>query len=64
MCSEMGTVRFGWAPTKAIEVWLTEHTLSFLAQHYPSNYVQDIGSESLDEDGSIGRLPTADEARL
>jgi hypothetical protein len=54
----------GWTPTKRIEVWLTEHTLSFLAQHYPSDYAHDIGAEPLGEDGSICRLPTADEARL
>jgi len=54
----------GWTPTKGIEAWLTEHTLSFLARHYPSDYAHAIGSEPRDEDGSICRLPTADEARL
>ncbi len=54
----------GWSPPKSIEVWLMEHVLSFLARHYLSDYTQDIGAESLNEDGSICRLPTADEARL
>lgn len=57
-----GYSKLNWMPeTSCIEWWLTHHILSFLAKHYPDGYQQYFGSEPLEEDGSICRLPTTEE---
>lgn len=53
----------GWRPAeKSMERWLLEHILSFLARHYAQDYAGLVGTEPLEEDGSICRLPSAREA--
>jgi hypothetical protein len=59
-----GYTALGWTPNKPIELWLTGHVLSFLVQQYPSAYARYLGSEPLEEDGSICRLPTPHEASI
>ena len=56
-----GYQKLGWTPTKGIEQWLTEHVLSFLLQYYSKDYVHLTGAETLEEDGSVCRLPTDQE---
>ena len=56
-----GYAALGWRPDTPIELWLTHHVLSFLTRHYPDEFAGYLGSEPLEEDGSICRLPTPDQ---
>ena len=59
-----GYYKLGWIPPSNIEPWLTQHVLQFLLQHYPSDYAHFVGSEPLEEDGSLCRLRNGEERTL
>jgi len=61
-----GYAKLGWDPRNIwIEIWLVQHVLAFVLRHYENLWGIEWGSEELEADGSICRLPTEDEvARL
>ncbi len=66
-----GYFKLGWRPygadegaykgSYAIEIWLMEHVVAFVLQEYPEVYGYLKGTRALDLDGSICRLPSADD---
>lgn len=59
-----GYNKLGWSPKERIELWLTEHILSFISQEYPEVFIPWAGPVHLNKDGSIVRLPTYKEKKL
>jgi hypothetical protein len=60
-----GYARLGWNPHKqSIELWLVHHILEFVRRNYSERWGHLFGSEELEGDGSICRLPTGEEASL
>lgn len=63
MCSGFETL--GWNPDKEqIGVWLTEHVVAFLIDHFADEYSEYIGQDELDHDGSICRTLRDEEDRI
>ncbi len=59
-----GYSKLGWRPDKLIETWLVDHILAFIIREYSGVYKPLCGPVSHTEvDGSICRLPTAEEKR-
>ncbi len=59
-----GYTKLGWTIHEELETWLTDHILAFVEQHYPDLWNVAWGSEPLQADGSICRLPTAEEVAV
>ena len=59
-----GYAKLGWTPAKLIEDWLAEHILAFVLHEYPERWGMLRGPVALQQDGSICRLPTAEEVEI
>ncbi len=61
----VGYTQRGWSPgTVPIEWWLAHHILQFLTNHYRDDYKQYLGTLSLEQDGTLCRMPTREELEM
>ena len=59
-----GYARLGWTPSERIEDWLAQHVLAFVLAEYPNVFGQWKPSPPPRQDGSLCRVPTAEEKRM
>ncbi|MEA2574203.1 MAG: hypothetical protein QOH93_1501 [Chloroflexia bacterium] len=59
-----GYEKLGWTPVRNIEAWLTEHVVAFVIREYANVYGMVAGPNPIEADGSICRLPTAEEQAI
>ena len=59
-----GYAKAGWTPQERIEHWLAKRLLAFVLREYPDLFGNYQGSFLLEQDGSLCRVPTAEEKQM
>jgi len=59
-----GYAKLGWHPSKSMEFWLIDHIVAFILREYPETYGKYRGTQQLEQDGSICRLPNSNSEEI